>query len=191
MMRVCLVLGGADCLAEDVLEAKLALGDVPIVAVNDAGYWWKGPLTAWVSLHPDKFPKWRALRDSGPYRYYCHESFIFKYAPQHQSLEQQLGAQIHGTKMSWGKTSGSSTLMALHVALVELDFDHAVLCGAPMDYRPHFHNAKKGAIWTPGPFRPEWDNIPEKCARRISSMSGWTRGKFGPIPFSLYGPLTP
>jgi len=73
--------------------------------------------------------------------------------------------------------SGSSGLFGVKVALADFGFDQAVLCGIPMDTRPHFTD---GDQWHQAlRFRPRWQALSPALRDRIRSMSGWTREWFG------------
>lgn len=177
-MRTALVLGGAASLAEDVSRYDGPVDGV--VACNDAGYWWAGELDAWVSLHPEYLMSkdWYDERQRrgypAPKRCLTHHEGL-----NNLSKRAPGGLPVEIRSTSFGFTdhcvSGSSGLLAAKVALVDLGFDHAVLCGIPLDTAPHFWDPKKER-WSPGPlFRQAWLGIPENYRNRMRSMSGWTR----------------
>lgn len=80
------------------------------------------------------------------------------------------------------KSSGSSGMMALRYALVELEFDYAVMCGIPMTATAHFDRPTR---FGPKTFMRPWKNLPLEIKRRSFSMSGWTRQLLGPPPSSF------
>lgn len=168
----CLVLGGAECVFRDV-EAALDLGEFQgIGGANHIGIYWEGTFDFWVSLHGDKLLKpWRETRRRAG-------------LPDHLSL--------HTHPTTWhrfpGQTKpGSSGLYALKVALCDLGFDRAVLCGIPLEIEAaHFD--------TPGPWRPAshyqhgWVQALPHIRARARSMSGWTRQLLGaPTPDWIAG----
>lgn len=168
------VLGGGDTLQEDIGKASRFGEPDAVVACNDAGAVWGGDLDAWVSLHPNKFPKWIAEREAKGYpaarRYFGHRSEMkgypdFVIRAQHK-FEGQNGA------------GGSSGCFAAKVALTDLGFDRVVLCGVPMEPKAnHFFDAKPWhsceRYWR------EWQNIPAAHRARMRSMSGRTKRMLG------------
>lgn len=168
-MKTALVLGGGACLPSDV-EAFKALG-IPfhgVVACNDAGYWWKGELDAWVSLHSNKFGPWRQQRGDKGYpeckQFYGHRSEKPWIKQTEYKFPQQNG-------------SGSSGCFAAKVALIDLQFDSAVLCGVPLYRMPHFFDNKE---WQSAEsFRRGFLEVPYQYLDRMRSMSGWTRVLLG------------
>lgn len=174
-MKTALVLGGASCLWDDI---RAYTGPVDgCVACNDAGAEWPGDLDGWVSLHPQYFTRkgWLEKRQGPPpKRIFAHTAAGTKTV--------QLGrypAEIEFTDYAFPgeHRSGSSGLFAAKVALVDLGFDRAVLCGIPLDKRPHFFD---GDDWKAAEgFRSAWLNIPGNYRDRMRSMSGWTRTLLG------------
>lgn len=161
-MAVALVLGGASCLWADV-SAALELGEyAAVIGCNDAGASWPGQLDAICSLHEDKLRKiWLVRRERAGYP----------------------PPKLIGTKASHehrfdGQTaSGSSGLFALKLALVDLGFDRAVLCGVPMDCSPHFFG---GDFW-PGAksHKRGWEQALPVIHERVRSTSGWSAELLG------------
>ena len=74
--------------------------------------------------------------------------------------------------------TGSSGLFALKVALVDLGFDRAVLCGVPIsEMAGHVTN---GPVWGDAPhYREAWTEAAPEIIGRARSMSGWTRDLLG------------
>ena len=148
-MSVALILGGAGCLAEDVAAYTGPYHGV--LACNEAGAWWGGPLTAWVSLHAERFDKWRKLR-GGP----DPDLFV-----THLSARSECNTKIDlrtDYLLPGMQKCGSSGLFAAKVALVDLGFDFAVLCGVPMVAASgHFFDP---APWkSAGDFARQWEGI--------------------------------
>lgn len=164
--RTALVLGSAACVWDDV-EAALSLGEYDgAVGCNHIGIIWPGRLDAWVTLHQNRLATFivqrrrRGLIDhelvAGPENITC-------------GFPGQPG-------------TGSSGLMGLKVALVDLRFDRAVLCGIPLD-------GDKGHIQRPGfwphaeIYQRSWLTALPNFADRARSMSGWTEQTLGrPTP---------
>jgi len=162
-VTLALVLGGATTVWDDV-EAALALTEADgIVACNDIAADWPGPIDAAATLHPDLWPGWAERRASKGY----------PPAPQ---------VFTHGWAFPGQDRSGSSGLFALKVALVDLGYDRAVLCGVPMDEQARH-------ITEPWPWRSAeilragWRQALPAIGDRARSMSGWTADLLGrPTP---------
>lgn len=173
-MRVALVLGGAGNLWTDV-EAALDLGEYHgVVACNDAGAAWPGELDALVTLHAEKAPLWteRRVRNGYPWP---------KHILGHEGLGRVPPLCMTGStdyRFPGQATTGSSGLFALKVALIDLAFDKAVLCGVPMDSAPgHFFDL---SAWTGAmSHRRGWHEALPIIKNRARSMSGWTREILG------------
>lgn len=171
-MLTALVLGGADCVWEDMEAAYDAFRPDWIVAVNDVGTRLPGAINYWVTLHQDKMGAWRAER----------ERRGFSPALRHVSHEMRPGID-ETLDYRWpGMTgSGSSGLFGVKVAM-----DHGagrvVLAGVPMQpERAHFFN---GSAWRDcGSFLDGWHNALPFIKDRVRSMSGWTKELLGaPTP---------
>jgi hypothetical protein len=176
MMRVCLVLGGADCVWDD-FEAAASLGEFSgVVGCNDIGVRWPGQMDAWVSLHAPKFRLWRAQRAARklpPHKaIYGHTNGLTHfppYGPDVGALDHAFPGEVH---------SGSSGLFALKAALIDLGFDRAVLCGIPMT--PTGHIARPNPEWNGAhSHRKGWVEALPEIKDRARSMSGWTRELLG------------
>jgi hypothetical protein len=156
------VLGGAACVWRDI-ESALQLGEYyGVVAANDIGASWPGPLDAICSLHEDKLRKiWlvRRARAGLP-------------PPKLIATKASHAHQFEGQK-----ASGSSGLFALKLTLVDLRFDRAVLCGIPMDGQPHFF----GGDWWGGAksHKRGWQQALPAIRDRARSLSGWTADLLG------------
>ncbi|WP_306150740.1 hypothetical protein [Roseovarius sp. MMSF_3281] len=168
-MKTALVLGGADCLHDDIAAYQ---GEYQgVVACNDAGAEWPGELDAWVSLHPEFFTHkgWLDKRQGPP-----PKRLIAHPAAAQPHRRARLPANVEFTEYAFpGQThSGSSGLFATKVALIDLGFDRAVLCGVPLTQTPHFFG---GDPWKAADgFRRQWLALPEEYRDRMRSLSGWT-----------------
>lgn len=158
-----LVVGGADNWTADILAAcRLFQPDV-VIAINDVGTILPC-VDHWATLHSDKFPRWeKARRELGATtdytRWSCSE-----------------GHYVDRIVRNW--FGGSSSLLAVDVALNGLDLDRVVLAGCPMDERPNAFRTERG--WAHfNRFRAGWERAEREIAGRVRSMSGWTREKFG------------
>jgi len=159
-----LILGGASCVWEDV-EAALDLAEFDcIIAANDVGAHWSGPLDHWVSLHPEKLNGWlRARREKG-----YPDGFTT------WSHKKQAGCNVDRATDDW---KGSSGLFAVKVAR-ELGYERIVLCGVPLNAEgAHFFDAKPWKAFQG--FRNGWLNHRAEIAPYVRSVSGWTREILG------------
>lgn len=175
-MNVALVLGSARGVFDEV-EAALSLGAFDdVVACNDIATRWPGPLAAVASKHPDRWPGWLAARAAAgfpaPARVFAHLEAQPSFA--------DLGAVTDFTEYRFDGQdgTGSSGLFALKVALVDLGFDRAVLCGIPLsEAAGHISN---GPVWQEAVhYRSAWTQAAPQISDRARSMSGWTRDLLG------------
>lgn len=168
-----LVLGGGECVWEDVLAWEAIYGrmwDGIVIAANDIGCHWPRELDHWVSLHPNKFPKWKDLR-----------------AQQDLPMDGILtwGTSRHARVTDrqvnpWG--GGSSGMMATQVAWVS-GCTRAILCGIPMTPTAHFSESREGygsKEWraAAGHWRA-WGTTKHRMEGWVKSMSGRTRELLG------------
>lgn len=174
-LTIALVLGGGASLEADV-RAALDLGEYSgVVCCNDSGVSWPGPLDCWVSLHTDKLTRtWRYARQTKGF-----EQAGYMWGPK-QGFEKGLKPPLDGWVGQFFEgqiDGGSSGHFALKVALVDLGYDRAVLCGIPMDTSKHFFG---GDDWRSATsHRLGWEQTFATIKDRVRSMSGWTRVKFG------------
>lgn len=166
---IALVLGGADCVWRDLIEARRCVGDEPwvIVATNNAGVQYPGEVAHWASFHVELFPKWIAERSALGYAA----------AACYWSVRRNLRHPIpnvpeHRTVDPWG---GSSGLIAAQVGMMVAD--KVILCGVPMDTRPHF---VRGTEWREAlTHQRAWERHRLELLGRVKSMSGWTAQLLG------------
>jgi hypothetical protein len=161
-VRIALVIGSGSCVWEDV-DAAMQLGEYAgSVACKNMGIVWPGRLDAWASLHPERFPGGQVAR-------------------------RVRGLPPHGAMIGLGDTAfgfpgqtapGSSGLFALKVALVDLGFDRAVLCGIPMSAE-YEHFDKAGAWEGASHHHDGWRQALSHIRDRARSMSGWTADLLG------------
>lgn len=160
---IALVLGGATCVVDD-FDAALNMGPFDgILGCNHVGIHWPGRFDAWCSLHADKLKRpWvEGRRRRG--------------LPDHKAL---IGIGDTEHRFAGQTGPGSSGLFALKVALVDLGFDRAVLCGMPMSpAAAHFDDP---ASWAAAEqYHQGWRDALPHIAHRVRSMSGWTRDLLG------------
>lgn len=166
-----IILGGARCVWDDYLELKATGFDGSVMAVNDVGMYFDGPLNHWVSMHANYLTHWVALRKG----HSMNEGLT-------HTRESYPGIHVAWDIQNYGWTSGT---FAAQVALC-LGYDQIVLCGIPQDGTGRFMDPP----WMPGgehndanskkAFRNIVENAPE-LKQRVRSMSGWTREVFGAL----------
>ena len=169
-----LILGGGQCVWDDVrnLEAMIG-GPWPglVIAVNDVGCIWPRRLDHWCSLHAEKLPKWEQSRQRSGH------------PGKYETWGGRQKRHVDHTVQAWG--GGSSGLLAVTIAIDHLKCDVVVLCGVPMDKRPHFAESiehQPTRIWNSaeGHWRT-WkkDSVQRRMRDKVRSMSGRTRDMLG------------
>lgn len=160
---------------EDVAALQQLLGrpwDGTVIAVNDIGVHWPHSIDHWVSLHPNKFARWKRERV-------------------------ECGLSLEGIT-TWGRIwelkdkpadkelkpvmpCGSSGLFAVEVAR-EVGCQKVVLCGIPITTTPHFAETTENfaANWMQanGHWKA-WLRYQDGLRGWVKSMSGRTRDLLG------------
>lgn len=184
-MRVALVLGSASTLWDDVRAASELGAFHGGVAANDAGVAWPWPLDGWVTYHPEflgRFTLQRTERGLPDHRrIFIHPSGVAvkKGDAEFEVVESFFPGQT---------ASGSSTLFALKVALVDLGFDRAVICGAPLDGSGGHLRPDQGVWHSSDAYQVGWREALPHIRGRARSMSGFTKALLGaPTPEWMEG----
>lgn len=170
LARVALILGGASTLWADVASLEGFIGRPwpgIVVACNEAGVYWPRRLDYWTSFHPQFFPLWEKERFArgGPRGYV-------------RFARRGIPGLADRSVRPWG--GGSSGLLCVAVAKVELALPRGVLCGVPLDDRPHFHDRDKGKSWKAADQHWRiWEPHIDGLRGWLRSMSGRTRKVFG------------
>lgn len=166
-MTTCVVIGSAACVFNDLRIVKAQCPELlqHVIAVKAIGAYWRGPLRAWVSLHPSQFPEHQAIRHARGY-----EPCSLLYAPR--SLR-----EYPGVISSIPDRGGTSGMYAVDVALATLGYDRVVLAGVPMDSTPYFNH--NGSIVSLERYRDAWRRNQRRLAPVVRSLSGWTKDLFG------------
>lgn len=168
-----LVLGGAECVWDDIDALEAMLGHPwpgVVIVVNDMGYKaghngrvWDRPVHHWATLHAEKLAQWRSQRSKAglPGRPITWSSVRRTIVDRHFQ----------------GWADGSSGLYAVSVALLGLRHPRVVGCGIPLDQRA---NTFSGREWRSCQrYRRGWNTHAKQIRGRFRSMSGWTRQQFG------------
>jgi hypothetical protein len=179
-VRKALIIGGANCLWDDI-EAAREFGPFhAVIAVNDAGWDYPGHVDIWASLHPEHFLEWAKKREANGYSqagmYVGHKGSTIEGRRNHMPLD-------YVTDYRWPPMSGSgsSGLFAVKVAL-EHGYDRNILCGVPMMRgNAHFFDGKP---WDAvDSFTEAWKQAFRFYSESTRSMSGWTASLLGkPTP---------
>ena len=168
---VALILGGADCLKADMEQALALFTPTIIIAVNNAGFDYPGPLDHWVTMHPDKMPEWVKKRRANGY-----PGAGTLWRPRHR----QPGGNLEMRECpSWGGSSGLFAIAVCRLGLKGPGTEYrAVLAGVPMQAeRAHYDNPKP---WNDCQhYLSSWKTHLPQINGKVKSMSGWTREILG------------
>lgn len=169
-----LVLGGADCVWDDLFDLETMLGEAwrgIVIGVNDVGCVWHRRLDHWCTLHPPYLRAWKEIRHTNgfPGGYVCWTSSVVS---SHKGVDH--------TVQGWG--SGSSGWLALGVAK-GVGCSKVVLCGVPLEVRPHFaesveHQPDEPWIMARSHYT-EWRKRRNEVQGWVRSMSGMTKKLLG------------
>lgn len=161
-----LILGGAEEVWEEVLAWEQLYGrpwDGLVIAANDVGSHWPRSLDHWVTLHPDKFKAWKALR--------AQYAFIDG-SETYETWGRRARGFDHNVR-PWA--GGASGMLAVQVAQI-LGCTRAVLCGIPMTPTSHFVESTVQV-----PEKP-WSAVAghwRAWERELPRMQGWVRSMSG------------
>jgi len=161
-----LILGGAANVHDDAKAALELFTPDLVLAVNDIGTVWPGPIDAYCSLHPEKFPAWLATRAANGHA--PPGSLWTSEGRQRRATLPVRTVRCHG---------GGSGMLAVKVAR-ELGATHIVLAGMPMAHGyAHFHDPKP---WFAARlYQRFWVRDQGQLRIDTRSMSGLTRELLG------------
>lgn len=184
MHDVALILGGADCVWDDVARIEEMVGGEwagPIIACNEIGADWPRYLHHWVTYHPENF--W-GYQDRA-------KKFGGHWVRRRERQDHPPGACLwsardvplyaHREAVSW--LGGSSGLLSASVANTlreEGAIRLGVLCGIPITKTPHYHERDGGKPWkyADSHYR-EWVSNLDKMLGWLRSMGGRTQDLLG------------
>lgn len=174
-MRAALVLGGGACVWAD-MEAALNIGEFQaVMTCNDVTAAYPGPIDACASLHSASWPMWLDERER---RGYERPLTVFGHNEARGGLKTNRVDVFTEYRFPGQDRSGSSGLFALKVALIDLGYDRAVLCGVPMAAKQrHFFDAHDWA--GAEAHKAGWHQALPHIAERARSMSGFTADLLG------------
>lgn len=179
--RWALVLGGADCVWEDLRALENLYGkhwDNLVIAVNDVACHWPRRLHHWVSLHPNRFKKWTSQR---------HANLLAAVEDEHHHpVRWGRPARFDSERLYYDreldeKCAGSSGMFAVQVAR-RIECTRVILCGVPMTATGHFRDSQEEfphrwgsahSLW------PAWERTEPAMRGWVRSMSGRTRDLLG------------
>lgn len=174
-MRKALVLGGGACVWAD-MEAALDLGEFQaVITCNDVTAAYPGRIDACVSLHCAQWPAWLDERER---RGFERPLTVFGHNEARGGLRTDRVDVFTEYRFPGQDRSGSSGLFALKVALIDLGYDRAILCGVPMDEAGRHTNDPRP--WRAATtYRAGWVQSLPAIANRARSMGGWTADLLG------------
>lgn len=181
-----LVLGGADCVWEDLKALEALMGrpwDGIVIAANDIGSHWPGRLDHWVTLHPENFTRWIQDRRANGY-----PDGFRAWTPQNKMKKLKGQPNVPHTALN-NIGAGSSGMFGVAVALQGLGCTRVICAGIPMTKTPHFEQSKvqvRGRKWEAADAHwKSWkeDKTAALLKGRVKSMSGRTMELLGmPTP---------
>lgn len=176
--RIAIVVGGAACAFDDLKSLPDdVLRRADYIAVNDVGTVLPYPITAWVSLHPEKFlatnPFWiRKRLENNLAMLGCR---VVGWSEEGRSRDVP-GVDYWSDYLS----EGSSGLFGVGAAII-MKYPIIICCGIPMNLqinkflgRPSFSTDKAADV-----YRPYWEKQLPILKGRVFSQSGWTRSLLG------------
>lgn len=168
-----IVIGGADCVWDDVKAARAMFEPDAYFVTNDMIALWPERLDYVCSLHPEKIAEWLAQRAKKKYpppgEIWCHK------------IAGPRGVMHKGVDHATTDWAGSSGLFGAKVAL-EQGFNKVVVCGVPL-VAEHNHIQRKRHWSAAHAFRSGWKRNHKNLKDAVRSMSGWTKEFLGaPTP---------
>lgn len=173
-MKTAYIVGGAGCAFADLHASPMMQPGDGIIVVNDVGVIYDGEPVAWVSIHGTKLLGW--MRD----RRMAKRSTIraFTGLSARDQLGERDGLEYVQVLFPQQSQSGSSGLFAVKVALMDLGYDRAILCGVPMLKASVNFNGDDA--WSDAvDYRRAWNQSLNALKGKVFSMSGWTKDLLG------------
>lgn len=169
MPDVAVVVGGAECVWDDVERARALCAEAGVepefFVINDAIAYFSDPCVA-VSLHPDKMVPWFSTRASkgfpAPFEVWCHSN---------RRAAHKLVTNVLKDR------GGSSGLLAVYVALHK-GYNRVILCGVPMETAAN-HFVRKVKWVACVAFWRAWELHANEIKPYVRSFSGQTAALLG------------
>lgn len=162
----CLILGDGRCLDQD-LKAWGSMTRDPhdVMVVGRAYQRYQGPVRHWANVDAAD-AKWWADQLRRMVRH-----TIGEYPWMDVAWDVVENKLWNPEEVLW---HGSSALFAVHVCLA-LGYESIVLAGCPLDSGGHWYDDTPGPRWTGESYQAWLDFARTPEARRVSSLSGYTR----------------
>lgn len=178
MTRTAIIVGSAATVWDDLNNLPSEYHGSDYIVINQLAAEWRRDAVAWCSLHGELLPFWATQRHKNGLPT-IPRIFTGKSGGDFSNAKLVVTDVVEALfpRQSVG---GSSGLFALKVALIDLGYDRAILCGIPMTASPHFNKAQDWA--DAQSFRDGWMQALPSIQNKAFSMSGWTRHLLGPPP---------
>lgn len=172
-MPSAIVIGGADCVWDDVKAARALFEPDAFFVTNDMVPLWPERIDYLCSLHPEKIADWLSQRKNLGLKFdgevWCHKNSGAR------------GLMHKGVQKVSGDWAGSSGLFAAKIA-IECGFGKIVICGVPLIAEGN-HIVRKRQWAAAHAFRSGWKRNHKNICTKVRSMSGWTKEFLGaPTP---------
>jgi len=173
---IALILGGAECVWEDVAELERILGrpwDGIVIAANDIGSHWPRRLDHWATLHPEQLGRWiEDRRKKGLPGGFVSWAHVY-----------QAGHSIRGRELI-DRTLPRQSCSGIFAGYVARAIGcRGVFCGVPLTRTPHFAESRmhpRGRPWTSwATHYREFEKIADEMRGWMRSMSGLTADRLG------------
>ncbi len=174
LSKIAIILGGADTVWRELEMSRALAPDAPVIACNHAARDYDGELAAWISMHPELVPSWKAQRAA------AGRPPAASYWTTHHRVSPIPINRVRAM-------GGSSGLLCVFVG-IELGFDRMMLCGVPMCQNgKHYDNTRK---WTEArQYWPAWERALPTIRDKVRSWGGHTLHMLGsPNEEWLHGP---
>lgn len=175
-----LVLGGGEGMLNEVRDFyDLGIAPHTVIAINDALTEYPWPVDYAATLHPNKLyrdePRWLLTRHQAGY---TGPHTVIGHPQAKEKLAMPDWVELVLAHERW---HGSSGLYAVQAAM-DRGASGIVLCGVPMDKRPHLGGERKSWWQNQCPnYARDWSGKAyNDLKHRVRSMSGWTRELLGP-----------
>lgn len=170
-MTSAFIVGRAKNVWNEVSKAREEFGPFDhVVVIGSTGVDFTGDFDHWVSFHVDLFPSWKISRAR---RGFKTDQTLWTCRQQgRRNSPKYADVKIVDCE------GGSSGLIAVMVALIELKCDKVILAGIPMDAKAGQYDTN--AVWREAiKHRTAWEQNVGRLAGAVKSMSGWTQELLG------------
>lgn len=175
--NTCFILGSAACVFTDYENAVKDYGYQNVILVNDMGLEFAGAAVAWATLNGEQFPRYLKQREAKGYPA-IPRLFTGLSAGDFDVVKRTATDIVEAKFLPEQQVGGSSGLFAVKVAIADLGYERAILCGIPMTIdQAHLTDP---ALWNDAPsFYAGWRQALPHIKGKVFSMSGWTKNLLG------------